>query len=212
MGKRRMIFGNISTSKKFNGLKTDQARLLYLMMYPHSDDFGRIEAEPSAIKMTAVPGLDWSFASIQEYIDDLSTSKLISIYENNGSKYLEFIAFDDHQIFNRQRVGKYPPPLEQSESSKNGLNSLKISKVKISKVKESKDKYLDFVFLTKDEYNKLIDRFGKNQTDGMMEILNNYIGSKGDKYKSHYYAMVGWVLKRWNEDHPVKSGNIRSLD
>jgi hypothetical protein len=70
---------------------------------------------------------------------------------------------------------------------------LKQSKVKESKVKESKDKYLDFVYLSKAEHKKLIDQLGEKKTKEYIEKLNAYIGSKGKKYKSHYFTILNWI-------------------
>jgi len=76
-------------------------------------------------------------------------------------------------------------------------DTLKQSKVKESKVKESKvnnkNKHLDFVLLTEEEYKKLTDNLGKSKTEEMIKKLNNYIGSKGKKYKSHYYTILNWI-------------------
>jgi hypothetical protein len=55
-----------------------------------------------------------------------------------------------------------------------------------------KIKFLDFVYLTKEEYLKLVNRLGKNKTDELIESLNNYIGSKGKRYKSHYFTILNW--------------------
>jgi len=55
--------------------------------------------------------------------------------------------------------------------------------------------YGDFVKLTENEYQKLIDKLGQSITEQYIERLNLYIGSKGDKYKSHYYTILNWVNK-----------------
>ena len=52
--------------------------------------------------------------------------------------------------------------------------------------------YMDFVLLNDDEYQKLVKRFGEEGTQERIERLNNYIGSKGDKYKSHYHTILVW--------------------
>jgi len=56
-------------------------------------------------------------------------------------------------------------------------------------------KYLEYVLLTKEEHKKLIDRFGPQGTDDYIKRLNNYIGSKGKKYKSHYHTILVWADK-----------------
>lgn len=57
---------------------------------------------------------------------------------------------------------------------------------------ETKHKYLEFVRLTSDEFDKLIDSFGAEDTADKLAALNDYLGSKGDKYKSHYHTILCW--------------------
>ena len=68
----------------------------------------------------------------------------------------------------------------------------------VEEVKEKKPvkkKYLDFVLLTEEEYNKLIDRYWKWIIERKIEDLNNYIWSKGKKYKSHYFTILERLRK-----------------
>lgn len=70
--------------------------------------------------------------------------------------------------------------------------------IDIDKDKEKdivKDKYLDFVLLTKEEHQKLIESLGGVQTEGIIARLNDYVGSKGVKYKSHYHTILTWARK-----------------
>ncbi len=55
--------------------------------------------------------------------------------------------------------------------------------------------YMDFVKLTDEEYSKLIETYGQQATDKLLDNLNNYIGSKGDKYKSHYFTILNWAKR-----------------
>jgi len=59
-----------------------------------------------------------------------------------------------------------------------------------------KEKYFDFVYLTKDEYKKLQAEFG-DDTQNKIGALNNYIGQIGEKaankrYSSHYHTILTW--------------------
>lgn len=56
----------------------------------------------------------------------------------------------------------------------------------------AKNKHLDYVLLTDIEYAKLKTKFGENEANKWIERLNNYIGSKGKKYKSHYMTILNW--------------------
>ena len=70
--------------------------------------------------------------------------------------------------------------------NKNGLKNEK---------KKKKDIYLDYVFLTKIEYEKLVKKFGQEVTNMWIRKLNDYIGSTGRKYNSHYYTIRVWYNK-----------------
>ncbi|HEY9874611.1 MAG TPA: hypothetical protein V6D12_14320 [Candidatus Obscuribacterales bacterium] len=58
-----------------------------------------------------------------------------------------------------------------------------------------KERFFDHVFLTPEEHEKLIQRLGPEKTADYIERLNNYIGSKGAKYKSHYHTILTWSSK-----------------
>ena len=68
------------------------------------------------------------------------------------------------------------------------------SKVKYSKEENSKEKkeYMDVVFLTEIEYNKLVEELGESLTKEYIKDLSLYIQSKGKKYKSHYATILTW--------------------
>jgi Asp-tRNA(Asn)/Glu-tRNA(Gln) amidotransferase C subunit len=61
--------------------------------------------------------------------------------------------------------------------------------------KDKKVMYGEFVRLTDEEHQKLTERLGQALTTDYIERLNNYIGSKGTKYKSHYHTILSWVRK-----------------
>jgi len=85
-------------------------------------------------------------------------------------------------------------PQQRSSNASTNISKGKVSKGKVSKGKVSKDKekYKDFVLLTSEEYKKLIEKLGKNQTEDYIESLNDYLGSKGKKYRSHYHTILMW--------------------
>lgn len=67
--------------------------------------------------------------------------------------------------------------------------------------KEHKKKYLDFVYLTDDEYKKLVTLFwSEERLKKEINKLNDYIGKSWRKYKSHYFT-----LRSWNQDLSEKS-------
>lgn len=72
--------------------------------------------------------------------------------------------------------------------------------------KTIKTKYAEFVEMTPDEHLKLVNEFGGKGTEDIIEILNNYKGSKGAKYKSDYLAIKNWVIDRYKESLIKRNG------
>uniref|UniRef100_A0A6M3IY07 DUF6291 domain-containing protein n=1 Tax=viral metagenome TaxID=1070528 RepID=A0A6M3IY07_9ZZZZ len=62
--------------------------------------------------------------------------------------------------------------------------------------KEKKLSFAEFVLMTKTEHDALIAKYGKSQTEQMIEMLDNYKGSSGKKYKSDYRAILSWVVAK----------------
>ena len=59
--------------------------------------------------------------------------------------------------------------------------------------------YAEFVSMTADEHQKLVDEFGETDTASLIQILDNYKGSSGKKYKSDYRAIRSWCVERLEE-------------
>lgn len=73
------------------------------------------------------------------------------------------------------------------------------SKVKERKVKNiRKTSFAEYVNMTDEEHGKLEDKYGGSKTEEMIEVLNNYKGSKGKTYKSDYRAILSWVVGKCN--------------
>lgn len=77
----------------------------------------------------------------------------------------------------------------------------------ISKEKIIKKKFLEFVELTEEEYQKLVDKFWTRWTDERIEKLNNYIWSTWKKYKSHYFT----ILSRTRNETPMNQSQSEMI-
>lgn len=63
------------------------------------------------------------------------------------------------------------------------------------KDKIKKIKYLEFVYLTEIEHTSLIGKYNIDIIKLYIDKLNNYIGSTGKRYKSHYHTLLNWILR-----------------
>lgn len=70
---------------------------------------------------------------------------------------------------------------------------------KAAKAAPDKKNYADFVTLTEEEYNKLVEQYGEEATQWCIQKLDNYKGSTGKKYASDYRTILSWVIASYNE-------------
>ena len=62
------------------------------------------------------------------------------------------------------------------------------------------------------EYQTLIDKYGEKDTARLIEILDNYKGQSGKKYKSDYRAILNWVVDRLQEEKKNKPVSFLDID
>ena len=85
----------------------------------------------------------------------------------------------------------------QSEKTKRAHNN-KDKELNNPKTKEGsapKKQFLDYVFLEENQYRKLQEKLGESTLEDYIGRLDEYIGSKGVKYKCHYKTILSWYRK-----------------
>ena len=104
--------------------------------------------------------------------------------QNNNEKTTK------QQAKNKQKTNKEQPSISISRSISNKIED------KEEVEDNKKNKFLDFVYLSEEEHQKLTTQLWKKLTDELIERLNNYIWSIWkDKYKSHYFTILSWSKK-----------------
>lgn len=181
-----------------------------VMVKPNHQPYTRAE-------ITAMVGRDCSGSS--GWLDTLIENKVCSVRED-GAIYCRRMVKDEDIRVKRSKAGKKggdvtkvkvftkqdpavaPPP--EDPITPPPLTPEQQAKVE----KGKKYKYADFVTLTRDEYAKLCEEYTEDSAKVMIDILNNYKGSKGKKYKSDYLTIRGWVKDKYYEDQQ-KNGTER---
>lgn len=91
----------------------------------------------------------------------------------------------------------------ESKSRKNPTNKIKVNEMKVNEREgaPAKHSYGQFgnVMLLDDEFTKLADKYGADIRNDAIEFLDMYIEEKGYKTKSHYLAIIRWVVNAVNE-------------
>ena len=88
-------------------------------------------------------------------------------------------------------------------------------RVKEEDKKPPKLKYSEFVSLTEIEFNKLVDKYGRQAVDWMINKLDNHKGASGQKYKSDYHAVLKWVVAAYEKENANTNktmSKIQTLD
>lgn len=113
MAEKRMISKVISISKKFNVSLNDHfSRLLYVLLIPHSDDFGRLTGDSFKVKALILPMMiDVEWEEVEKSLKKLHQAELINWFEADGEKYIQIINFDKHQSgLHKRTKSKFPDP------------------------------------------------------------------------------------------------------
>ena len=190
----RMIRKTINESESFAVL-SERSQVLFCLLIPHYSAHGKQNGNPFTIKGTICPKIDYfTIPVIVKCLEEITAKTDVKWYEINGTKYIHAINFDNHQDLREDRMGEdhIPDCPDELRTSPGLLQDHSGYKDKEkTKVNENKNKYLDFVFLTDTEYQSLKDRFP--DINERIERLNNYIGSKGTRYKSHYHTILAWA-------------------
>jgi len=198
------------------------ARLFFIGLWNFSDDHGVFKWKPKMLKMQI-------FLS-----DNVSTQKLLKELVDNGfikkfvfeeAEYGYIINFSKHQRIDKRYLQEIIPNFESSIVENAHESPTSTRRVPDTdgdsegegegdsdgdKEKLKKKKFLNFVFLTSEEKEKLDEQLGKRTTSLYLEKLNNYIGSKGKKYRSHYHTILCWWRKE-KEKNSAKKERERAL-
>lgn len=109
-----MISKSLSTSEKFAGLNqsaelAEFCQVLYLMMLPHTDDFGRLQGDAFTIQHQCFPASPRSADEFQDALRALHNSELIIWYQVSGKQYIQITNFEAHQIgLHKRTESRFP--------------------------------------------------------------------------------------------------------
>jgi transcription termination factor NusB len=123
-----------------------------------------------------------SASTLQRWLRKLETWQMLNIKTYSKFSIVTVSNWTEYQQDEQQVNNKWTTDEQQVDTDKNDKNG-----------KNDKKYYGEFVRLTDEEHQKLTERLGQALTADYIERLNNYIGSKGTKYKSHYHTILTWV-------------------
>ena len=215
MAERRMFAKTIVDSDAFLDMPVT-ARLLYYDLSMRADDDGFINSPKKIQRMIGASDDDLKVLIAKKFIIPFESGVVVikhwrihnyiqkdrykpTVYKeemakleikDNNSYSLETKCIQNGYSLDTQvRLGK-------DSIGKDSINIPSTS----SKTEKEVIKMAEFVSMTQDELDKLVDKYGKDFTDKCIEVLDNYKGSSGKKYKSDYRAILTWVVGKVNEN------------
>jgi hypothetical protein len=224
MAERRMLAKTIVCSDAFTSMPFG-AQALYVQLCMGADDDGFVNNAKQIQKALGVTSKD---------MDVLIDKRFILVFEN-GLVVIKHWKMNNYIQKDRYKHTVYEEEKSQLTQKENGaytfldtkcihssgysldtqvrLGKVSIGKVRLVKSKDiptQKEKFAEFVTMTKDEYQKLVDELGEVDTKACIDILDNYKGSKGKTYKSDYRAIRSWVITSLKE-RKAKTPTIKAV-
>lgn len=141
----------------------------------------------------------WSRSKVRKFLKELEKEQQIEQQKSNVTQVVTIINYDLYQKKEQQTIQQKDTkrtPKEHQKDTNNKKNN--------ENNENNKNKYAEFVSMTEDEFNKLYDQHGDVNTNIFIDILNNYKGSNGKKYKSDYRAILNWVVDKAKKDGKYK--------
>jgi len=116
MASGRLISRSLGSSRKFatlgaNHKPSEFAQLLFTLLVPHTDDFGRLAGDAFTMKHAVFPTSKRAEVDFEAAMDALARAGLILRYEVDGQQIAQVVDFDKHQgNLHKRTKSKFPEP------------------------------------------------------------------------------------------------------
>lgn len=210
-----MTLGWIKLHRKFinwewyQDLHTKSLFIHLLLMANHEDKSWQGKTIKTGQLITSLQHLcketGISVQRIRTSIKKLKSTNEITDEPTNQYRLITVLKYSDYQntnnecntqintLTNNQLTSEQQSTNNQLTTNKNNKNN---KNDKNNNKEINKEKISEFVSLTLEEKNKLVNELGVTRYNKCIEILNNYKGSSGKKYKSDYHAIRNWVIDK----------------
>jgi hypothetical protein len=119
MARGRILSKSLSCSRRFNSLSDSQnglaefTQLLFAMLIPHTDDFGRMPGDAFSVKMAVFPASPRSLDEFTKALQALHDSELVTVYPGETIDiWLQINKFEDHQTgLHKRTKSNIPAPI-----------------------------------------------------------------------------------------------------
>jgi hypothetical protein len=191
-----------------------EARLLFIGTWCFADDYGFFLNSPRRILGDVFP-IDTNVTEqkVAKWIGELVSAESLIPIEYKNKRLLLVKGWHHQKVAHKSKRSHVHEDdlqqvIEHSLDSREDLVKVYLEshapKRKKKEERESKKEesnkvpFGSHVFLSTDEYQKVIEKYGTEEwAIWSIEVLNNYKASNGKKYKSDYHVLIGWVFDKW---------------
>lgn len=209
----RMIRESFWSDIKTCALSTD-AQLVFIGLWGCASDLGILPDDPHLLKNEIDKrSTRWAMEKFKKCIAEITQQNLLFPFTHKNEGWYFIPSFTRHQRgIRRPRDLGYPEPPSDYLTTPAGqcpssdgqtLDNVQTLSVKCPPEVEgkrregevTKQKLLDCILMTEDQYQNLLSALGRKNTEVYIQKVNDYVMSKGVKYKSHYHTVLAWARK-----------------
>ncbi len=110
MARGRFISATLGGSRKFARLANDRHRMIYQLLIPSADAYGRIDADPITLGGRVLTRLGIAPDEISAALADMHEVGLIHLYQVGEDQYAEIINFHEHNDIDLSREAQAEIP------------------------------------------------------------------------------------------------------
>ncbi len=96
--------------------RTRDERLLFIGLFSHADDDGRIEGDVALIRSVVFPCDDLSVAKIDKWLTNLAADGFIRRYTVNGEPFIDLPKWSSHQRVDKPTASPIAPWEQRDDS------------------------------------------------------------------------------------------------
>lgn len=153
----------------------------------------------------------WSNTKVDAFLTLLENEKMITVKSDTKKTLVTIEKYEFYQCQDVTETTRKRHENDAETTRKRTNKNDKNDKNEKNEKKKEKNMYAEFVSMTESEYQTLLSEFGVADTNRLIEILNNYKGSKGKTYKSDYMAIRNWVVNRLQEEKQKQKGKGKGV-
>ncbi len=215
MARSRMIKPEFWDDEVLAQSTSRDARLAFIGMWNHSDDYGVVKGNAVWLKSKIFPYEDIKPDTFQKWLNELEKGRWILPFVVDGAKYYYIQAFTKHQTINRPSQQRNPSPpdslIEDSLNAHDGLTP-EVNRSK-ENIKEEKKKEDGDVFILPENIRPEIwdafivhrKAFKKPFTEHAKKLLIEKLEKIGQDKNE---VLNQSILKGWQDVFPLKDENL----